>query len=278
MNEEIIVVKQLPVIEEQLKNIKANIEEKVSSVLALKCDESTVKAIKVLRADLTKDFKELEERRKIVKGKILEPYEAFETVYKECVTEIFKSADKELKKRIDEVENSLKSEKRKEVEDYFNEYAKSMNVDFVSFGDAHINVTMSASKKSLKEQAKAFIDRISDDLKLIDTQEHKEEILVEYKKTLNVSNAITSVTERHRAIEAECERQEALKAVRKTEQETVQKVNAAIAETAPLTAPKVATDDDKLCKLTFTVIHARSKMRELKAYLKKEGFEIVKNK
>ena len=71
MNEEIIVVKQLPVIEEQLKNIKANIEEKVSSVLALKCDESTVKAIKVLRADLTKDFKELEERRKIVRRGIL---------------------------------------------------------------------------------------------------------------------------------------------------------------------------------------------------------------
>lgn len=277
MNEEIIVVKQLPVIEEQLKNIKANIEEKVSSVLALKCDESTVKAIKVLRADLTKDFKELEERRKIVKGKILEPYEAFETVYKECVTEIFKSADKELKKRIDEVENSLKNEKRKEVENYFEEYRQSKNIEFVSFGDAHINVTMSASKKSLKEQAKAFLDRISDDLKLIYTQEHKEEILVEYKKTLNVSNSITSVAERHKAIEAECERQEALKAVRKTEQETVQKVNAAIAETAPLTAPKVTIDDDKLCKLTFTVIHAKSKMRELKAYLEKEGFEIVKN-
>ena len=277
MNEEIIVVKQLPVIEEQLKNIKANIEEKVSSVLALKCDESTVKAIKVLRADLTKDFKELEERRKIVKGKILEPYEAFETVYKECVTEIFKSADKELKKRIDEVENSLKNEKRKEVENYFEEYRQSKNIEFVSFGDAHINVTMSASKKSLKEQAKAFLDRISDDLKLIDTQEHKEEILVEYKKTLNVSNSITSVAERHKAIEAEREKQEAFNAARVAEQKAVEKVNAVIAETAPLTAPKVTTDDDKLCKLTFTVINAKSKMRELKAYLEKEGFEIVKN-
>lgn len=118
----LIVVKQLPVIEEQLKTIRADIEHKVSGVLALECTEGTVKAIKVLRADLNKDFKDLEERRKFVKSKILEPYENFEAVYKECVTEIFKGADTELKKRIDEVENNLKFEKRKEIEDYFNEY------------------------------------------------------------------------------------------------------------------------------------------------------------
>ena len=170
----------------------------------------------------------------------------------------------------------MKNEKRKEVESYFEEYRQSKNIEFVSFGDAHINVTMSASKKSLKEQAKAFLDRISDDLKLIETQEHKEEILVEYKKTLNVSNSITSVAERHKAIEAEREKQEAFNAARVAEQKAVEKVNAAIAETAPLTAPKVTTDDDKLCKLTFTVIHAKSKMRELKAYLIREGFEIAK--
>lgn len=120
----LIVVKQLPVIEEQLKTIRADIEHKVSGVLALECTEGTVKAIKVLRADLNKDFKDLEERRKFVKSKILEPYENFEAVYKECVTEIFKGADTELKKRIDEVENNLKFEKRKEIEDYFNEYKR----------------------------------------------------------------------------------------------------------------------------------------------------------
>ena len=273
---ELIVVKQLPVIEEQLKNIKANIEEKVAGVLALECTEETFREIKALRADLTKEFKSLEERRKIVKAKILEPYNTFEEVYKDCVTNIFKFADDELKSRIDEVENNLKAEKRKEIEDYFNEYAESVHIDFVSFGDAHINVTMSASKKSLKEQSKAFLDRISDDLKLIETQEHKEEILVEYKKTLNVSNSITSVVERHKAIEAEREKQENIMLEQTVEQAVIDKVNEAIAETAPLSAPKTESTEEKPCKMTFTVIHTRQKMKELKAYLIREGFEIAK--
>lgn len=273
---DLIVVKQLPVIEEQLKTIKVNIEDKVSGVLALECTEGTVKAIKVLRADLTKDFKELEERRKLVKSKILAPYEAFETIYKECVTDIFKSADTELKKRIDDVENNLKYEKRKEIEDYFNEYAKSKNIDFIGFFDANINVTMSASKKSLMEQAKAFIDKIYDDLKLIDTQEHKEEILVEYKATLNVSNAITSVSERHKAIEKEKAKQEIAEQMKQEQAEVIEKVNEAKAE--PLSAPKEVSDDDKIIimKIGNTRIRAKkSDCKILKNLLTNGKYEIL---
>lgn len=265
---QLIVVKQLPVIEEQLKTIRAEIEQKVSGVLALACTEGTVKAIKVLRADLNKNFKDLEERRKFVKSKILEPYENFEAVYKECVTEIFKGADTELKKRIDEVENNLKFEKRKGIEDYFNEYAASKGIDFVGFFDAHINVTMSASKKSLQEQAKAFLDRICDDLALIDTQEYKEEILVEYKSTLNASAAITTVVARHKAIEevkAETERREQF------EQEQLQaaeKVAAAVE--ASLAAP-VEAEDDPMVRLPLDIRCRRSKAKKLKEFMEREG-------
>lgn len=275
----LIVVKQLPVIEEQLKTIKADIEHKVSGVLALECTEGTVKAIKVLRADLNKDFKGLEKRRKLVKSKILEPYEAFEAVYKECVTEIFKGADTELKKRIDEVENNLKFEKRKEIEDYFNEYAASKNIDFVGFFDAHINVTMSASKKSLQEQVKAFIDRICDDLALIDTQEHKEEILVEYKNTLNASASITTVVARHKAIADERARAEQAEQFNREQQAAVDKVNAATkAESAPLSAPKTAEADPIIImKIGNTRIKAKkSDCVILKNLLSNGKYEILK--
>lgn len=63
-------------------------------------------------------------------------------------------------------------------------------IDFVTFEQANIGITLSASLKSLKEQAKNFADRISDDLMLIQTQENKAEILVEYKNTLNVSHRL----------------------------------------------------------------------------------------
>ena len=86
-----------------------------------------------------------------------------------------------------------------------------------------INVTLSASLKSLKEQAKLFIDTVEGDLRLIDTQEYKTEILVEYKKSLDVSDAITTVVDRHKEIEVE-----KAKVVEKIE-EVIEKVETIVA-------------------------------------------------
>ena len=123
----------------------------------------------------------------MVKEQVLKPYNDFENVYKECISDKFRNADIILKGKIDNVENELKSKKEKEIKEYFEEYKTANNIGFITYGQARINVTLSASMKSLKEQAKQFIDKIVDDLKLIETQEHKTEILVEYKQTLNVS-------------------------------------------------------------------------------------------
>lgn len=276
--DDIMVVRQLPVIEEQLQNIKTGIEEKVAGILALECTEDTVRAIKVFRSSLSKDFQALEERRKMVKSKVLEPYEAFEKIYKDCVTNIYKSADDELKRRVTEVEDALKAEKQKEIVDYFNEYRDSKHIDFVEFPDAGISVGLSASKKSLKEAAKKFIDRIVDDLTLIDTQEHKEEILFEYKQSLNASAAITSVLERHRAIEAELERQKVVQAAKEAEQEAVQKVNE-VKVAAPLSAPKTISKDDEVIIMALPggtkVQGKRSDCRMLKELLQSK-FQFVK--
>lgn len=254
----LIVIETLPVITEQLQSIKPVIEKKISNVLALDCNKNTVKAIKDLRADLNADFENLEQRRKFVKSKVMEPYEDFNKVYKNCVTTLFEDADAKLKARINEVDEIRKAEKRTAVETFFNEYLQSQNIDFVTFNDANINVTLNSSKKGLLEQAKAYIDRISDDLKLIDTQEHKEEILVEYKKSLNVSSAITTVCDRHKAIEAEKVKKEQAEQVEAERQAAVDKVKAAAAEDAPLSTPKVAEDDPLIrMRMGNTLIEAR---------------------
>lgn len=202
-NNEMIVIKQLPIIEEQFKKVSDEIDIKVQSAVDLVCDEETVKTVKDVRASLNKEFKEFEDKRKQVKSEVMKPYEDFEASYKKYISDKYKTADVELKNKIDSVENELKANKKAEVVDYFNEYLKSKKIDFVTFENTNINVTLSASMKSLKEQAKNFIDKIADDLKLIDTQEHKAEILVKYKQSLNVSNAITTVSNRFKAIEEE---------------------------------------------------------------------------
>lgn len=207
-NQELIVVKQLPIIEEQLKTLSVEIDEKVQNAMSLVCTEETVKTVKQVRADMNKDFKEMENKRKNVKEQVLAPYMQFEEVYNQYVSDKFKKADTELKNKIDSVEKELKDKKEQEIKDYFEEYKAGKNIDFITYEQAKINVTLTSSKKSLKEQVESFIDKISDDLQLIYTQEHKAEILVEYKKSLNVSNAITTVLNRIEAVKQELKQQE----------------------------------------------------------------------
>lgn len=206
--EELIIVKQLPKIEEHLKELSTEVDKKVENAKSLICTDENVKTIKQVRADLNKEFKEVEKQRKNVKEQVLAPYMQFENIYKEYISDKYKSADIDLKQKVDTVENELKVKKEKEIKDYFEEYKTANNIDFVVYEQTGINVTLTASIKSLKGQAKKFIDKIVDDLKLIETQEHEAEILVEYKQTLNVSNAITTVINRFEAVEQEKKKQE----------------------------------------------------------------------
>ena len=179
--QELITIKQLPQIEEHLKELSIEIDKKVENAKSLVCTEENVKAIKQIRADLNKEFKEVEQQRKTVKEKILESYMQFEGVYKTYISDKYKEADGELKNKIDTTEDELRARKEQEVRDYFEEYKQSLFIDFIKFEDAKIKVGLSDSKTSLKKQVKDFIDRVNTDLATIMLQEHKEEILVEYK-------------------------------------------------------------------------------------------------
>lgn len=280
MTENLIVIKQLPQIEEHLKDLSSEIDVKVNNAKKLVCTEETVKTVKQVRADLTKDFKNLEEQRKTVKEQILTPYMQFEEVYKTYVSNKYKEADIDLKQKIDSTENELKKQKEQEIKDYFEEYKTANNIDFINYEQANINVTLTASKKSLKEQAKKFIDEIVDDLKLIETQEGKEEILVEYKQNLNVSKSIQEVANRHKLLEEEKKRQEELKnkqleeaqrqadmSIKKQEVATKNALDNFVIE-----APKVI-EQEEILTLKFKVRGTRSKLRELKRFLEDGGYD-----
>lgn len=275
MENNIIQVKQLPIIVEQLHEVKAEVTEKVEQALSLICTEDTVKDVKKVRSELNKELKDYEERRKAVKKAIMTPYEQFETVYKGCISDTYKKADSELKGKIDSVENELKEQKKAEVKGYFDEYLTATGIDFVTFENAHINVTLSASMKSLKEQAKAFIDKIVDDLNLINTQEHKDDILYEYKASLNVSVAITTVTNRYKAIEAAKAREEERKAREQAEAEAAAKVEEVVEAVAPPTVETIAppVEEEKTYTLKFTVRGTMPQLKALKEFLNNGGYD-----
>ena len=151
MSKEVIVVRQLPEIEERLQEIKVDVSERVKDAMALVCTEETIQEIKKIRAELNREFKEWEEKRREVKKAIMTPYDNFEAAYKDCITDIYKRGDADLKAKIDSLENEMKEQKAAEVKEYFDEYLASKNIDFITYENADINVTLSASMKSLKE-------------------------------------------------------------------------------------------------------------------------------
>ena len=266
---ELIVVKQLPVIEEQLRSLSDEIDKKVSRALSLVVSDETVKEVKKVRAELNADFKDLEQKRKSVKEQVMNPYLQFEEIYKKYATEKFKYADEELKKKISMVETEQLNAKSKEIKDYFEEYKVSKNIDFITFENANINITLSASNKSLKEQAKEFIDKVSDDLALIDSQEHKEEILIEYKKSLNVSLAITTVVNRYKELEELKKKQEVVEQQKQVKETTVAKVEEILS--APVQIE--TTNQDEILEIAFKVRGSREKLKELVHFLKERGYE-----
>lgn len=232
--EELILVTQLPIIVQQLQIVKAQIEYETAYALSLEVTEDNYKEIKKIRAELNKSFNELESKRKEVKSAILAPYNEFEEEFKKCVTNVFKPAEEQLKERISAVENGLKEAKREEAETYFKEYIASKNIDFLTFDHMGLNITLNSSKKSLKEKIKLTIDKVCDDLEMIETQEYKTEILVEYKRSLNVSQAILTVNNRMKAIAEEKRKRDEARVIAEQKAAAAAKVDKVLEETADI--------------------------------------------
>lgn len=286
--QDLIVVKQLPQIEEHLKELSIDIDKKVENAKSLICTEENVKTIKQVRADLNKEFKEVEQQRKRVKEQILAPYMQFEEIYKTYISDKYKGADSDLKTKIDTTENELRERKEQETRDYFEEYKQSLSIDFIKFEDAKIKVGLADSKTSLKKQAKDFIDRVNTDLATIMLQEHKEEILVKYKQNGYVlSTAISTVINRMKAVEETKKKQEELKQKQLEEAQRIADENIKaqteatkqaldnfrVTEQEVLQAPTIEEKQEEVLTLKFTVRGTRTKLRALKEFLMNGGYE-----
>lgn len=283
MNEELILVKQLPVIEEHLLSLAGAIDQQVDAALSLACTESTVKDVKRVRADLNKQFTALEEQRKAVKAAVLGPYEQFQQVYDKCVSTKFKLADENLKNKINDVEDVLRDQKEANIREYYIEKAASLHISEteIPFERASIKITLSASEKSLRDACDTFLNRIAEDLAMIEQQEYRDEILVAFRQCLSGAQAVTTVLNYHRQIEEEQERAAKRAEAEAAAQQHAQEVRAAVAQQEPLSAPvetvfqenvePTMNGDDEILRVPFVAIATRRKLRGLKNYMKENG-------
>lgn len=206
------------------------------------------------KADINKFKKQVEDFRKQIVAKYNEPIKLFEDTAKET--------EKLLKETYDLINVQVKAfddeqlEKVKEkVESYFNEYAQSKNVDFVNFSQMNISVTKGLLTstgnltKKIQEQINEFIDRCVKDVDLINTLEHKEEILIEYKKTLKSAESIALVMDRYKQLEDMKKEKESAKEQVINDEEMLKKIDS-------LSALKVEKQDE-LVTFAFEFIGPR---------------------
>lgn len=197
-----------PEIKHHLQEAGAKVTERLAelNIENMIATLETVKSLKELRAELNKELDAYEQQRKFIKNAILAPYNEFDGVYKDEISEKYSKAIVTLKDKIDMVETSIKDDKRDKVVAYFKELCALERIDFIAFESVGLEINLSTTEKAYKEKCHTFVDKVKDDLALIKTMDAEAEILTEYKKSLNASQAITSVHSRKEAEAAETER------------------------------------------------------------------------
>lgn len=276
MNEQLIVLKQLPVIEEHLQALSAQIDQRVDMALSMVVDETTYKSVKATRAELNKEFQELEERRKAVKASIMEPYDKLNGVYEQFAAKKYRHADAVLKERISAVEDGLKAQKAEKLLNYYGECCEALNIPGIPFERVGLNITMSASEKSLRDEIDRFLQGVSDGLQMIQNREDRDEVLVEFWKSLNATQAVNTVEERHRRMAEEKARADARAEEQRAEQERVrqveEKTRTAVQAAEPVASHSTHEQEQMLC-VQFKVTGTRAQLKALKQFLIDGGYQ-----
>lgn len=260
---EIVKIEQMPIVFEQLEKIGTLIEESTKDLDKLECTEEKKQEVKKRRTEINNTLKILEDRRKEIKTKLLEPYNVFNEKYEnECKTKL-ENASNVLKEKIDTIESEQLKEKENELREFVKQHCEANDID-IPFERIGLNITLSASIKSLKEQALEFISKVVDDMKLIDMEEYKDEILLEYIPTLDFVNAKTKVIERHKQLEEMKKQQEEKLEQEKQEEKVVEKVEEVV-------TPKEIIEDTEVITVHFTITDTKEKILKLRDYLKENG-------
>lgn len=277
-NTDLIHVVQLPVIEERLRSMKEKVIDQTAAAMALVCTDENLAQVRAVRADLNNTFKDLEEQRKAVKKSIMGPYEAFERVYKECITEPFKQADTSLKEKVTAVEDGIKAECESKMREYFSELCAAERVDWLKFEQVGLKITLDVARQKshakLREQIAAFVVGVAQAVNTISKMEDAEEIMAEYRQCLDMGRAIGIVQDRHQRIEEERQAAEARRVAQEAQAAAVQKVEAVAPPTVlepPVTAPAPQQEDEKVYKCSFTVRATKAQLKRLKEFMNQEG-------
>ena len=256
---------QAPVISEDLEGVKRQLDLILAEVGQLPADDSSLKRVKALRADLSRRFSAMEEQRKEVKRQVMQPYTQAEEKYRACIADPYRAADAHLKQWVDDYQNGMKKACEDGLREYFDELCQSQGVDFLRFSQAGVTVDMAMARqkepRKAMEKLTSFVLGVRGDLDTILTLEDAAEVLAEYRESLHLQDAILKAKNRKALTEYMARQiQEAQEARNEEEQHRRQllDVMGEIGEQPPR---------EELYTMTFTVTGTKPELKALKAYI-----------
>lgn len=180
-------------IEWNSEEIRKQVEMMMSAYTDVVYTEDTMKSAKDDRATLNKFKKVIEDRRKEVKKKCMEPYEQFEKEVKE-ITALIDKPISMIDSQIKDYEEKQKAEKKAQIKAAYDESIGDFEADLPFervFDTRYLNATFSLSKAMSEVIEK--IEKFKTDLATIDSLDSKHKLNVRdvYVRTLDLSQAMS---------------------------------------------------------------------------------------
>lgn len=275
---EIVEIKQLPEIYQQLDKVNKivvdktkDIEEILQELSKLSEEEQEEKKqdIKKYRTYLNSMKTDLENKRKEIKKAIQKPYDEFESIYKDKALNVLDKGIDKLTNTINNIESTQLQKKRDELISFFDNYTEFYHIgDIVSFDDLPIKINLSTSLESLKKQIISFCEKVSNDMIAISSEEFRDEILLEYQNNgFDYTKAKITIINKHEMLEKIKQQQEQVQVEIRQETTVVENVNTLCSAPIEIKEEK-PEENDEIIEVSFTIKTTKDKILKLKDYLK----------
>lgn len=243
MNEISVIVKQNPgVVSWNFEDIKKNLELSLAEFENMVYDDDSIKSAKTDVASLRALAKTIEDRRKGVKEKCLEPYAVIEAQAKELVALIDKPIAA-INTQVQDYEKRRKEKVRAEIEAYW--LQKVSGLPKAIWQKAHDRIydsrweNATATKKSWRDGIDNGIQQIAGDIETIQsfTSKYESDMLQVFYNTLSLQDAIRKMNDlnaqEQRILEQQRREQEAREARERAAAEKAAAEQAAREQTVP---------------------------------------------
>lgn len=194
-----IITTQGDVTFEEYDNLLSEANTLAEHVKQVEVNEENVKEAKRLMAQMNNRIKELETTRKDVKKTILEPYNHFDNQVK-TIKSVIDDAVSHVKKQERELTEQERENKKQAIADIFDKRIKHYGFEkTMGFADflkpQYLNKSFSMNK--VENELVEWLEKTKRDLDTIDKLDNRDELIVEYQNTQDLSMAFEIIDKRN---------------------------------------------------------------------------------